>query len=69
MIYFIVSVALIEQENETDDEGISRSTIAVLILTGIVALMVLTFMGCVVTFYWSSKYAKWLENHFGITTC
>lgn len=73
-MYFIfnihASIALVQEQNEGDDDDtLDEATVIILILTGIGALMLLIFMGCVATVYWAPRYAKFLEKQFGITNC
>lgn len=69
-IFFYTCAALMEQQNEeVGDKGLDNATVAGLIITGIGALIIFTFMACVGVVYWSPKYAKFIEKRLQITNC
>jgi len=68
LLHFI-SALTEQQSKDVDDEGLDDATVAGLILTGIGALVIFIFMGCVGVVYWSPKYAKFIKEHLEITNC
>ena len=64
MLFVNFHAALIQEQNEGNDEELDGAAITALVFAFIAALLVLILMGHMAITYWKPEYSKWIKKRY-----
>ena len=64
MFFVNFHAALIQEQNEGDDEELDGAAITAIVFTFIAALLVLILMGYAAITYWKAECSEWIKKRY-----